>query len=67
MYTVVNSRAYAGELDTGMETGRKAMIAIDVVVGAVLVCAEILLMRNCRKKNVQGKISPGKRRSPVTV
>ena len=64
MYTVVNSRAYAGELGTGMETGRKAMIAIDVVVGAVLVCAEILLMRNCRKKNVQEKISPGEMRSP---
>ena len=64
MYTVVNSRAYAGELDTGMETGRKAMITIDVVGGAVLVCAEILLMRNCCKKNVQEKISPGEMRSP---
>ncbi len=49
MYTVVNSRAYAGEVDMGMENWMKVMIGLDVVVGIVLLGVEVLLIKRYRK------------------
>lgn len=50
MYTVVNSRAYAGEVETGMETWMQVMIGIDVVIAIALLGAEVLLIKKYRKE-----------------
>lgn len=49
MYTVVNSRAYASEVQVGMDGWMKALIAVDVVVAAALIAVEVLLVKKYRK------------------
>ena len=46
MYTVVNSRAYEEEnLNPGMDNWVKGAIAIDVIIGILLVVLEILAIK----------------------
>lgn len=52
LYTVVNSRAYAPEnMKQGMENWMKIAIAIDVVIGLLIVGIEILAIRKFRAMN----------------
>ncbi len=50
LYTVVNSRAYAGEVRTGMENWMKTLIGVDVVVILLAVLAEVMMIRKFRKQ-----------------
>ena len=46
LYTVVNSRAYADEnLNPGMPSWQVALIIVDVIAAAILVCCEVILIR----------------------
>lgn len=55
MYTVVNSRAYQSEVDTGMETWVQVMIGVDVVMAIVLLGAEVLMVKTYRKQLAAGR------------
>jgi beta-glucosidase len=51
MYTAVNSRAYAPEnLQTGLMAWQIAAIAIDVVLGIIIVALELLILSNYKKR-----------------
>ena len=51
MYTVVNSRAYdEANLNVGMESWKKAAIAIDIVLAAGLVALEVVAIRRFKKR-----------------
>ena len=50
MYTVVNSNAYASDTAITLTAWVKLMIAIDIIVGALLIFWEVLLMRNYKKR-----------------
>ncbi len=50
LYTVVNSRAYAPEnLNAGMASWKKLMIALDVVFGILMVCLMAIFVKNFMK------------------
>lgn len=49
MYTVVNSRAYAGDVNTGMEGWMKMLIGIDIVVILALIAAEVMMVKKYKK------------------
>ena len=49
MYTAVNSRAYATDVEVGMTGWMKTLIAVDVVVAIALVAVEVLLIKKYRK------------------
>jgi beta-glucosidase len=50
LYTVVNSRAYAPEnLNAGMATWKKIMIAVDVIFAALMVCLMVIFVKNFKK------------------
>ena len=56
LYTVVNSRAYAPEnLNPGMPTWNKALIAADVVLGALGCFLVWQLVKNYKKRVAEGK------------
>ena len=51
MYTIVNSGYYAeGTSSGGMDNMTKAFLGIDIAVAAVVILAEILLLRGRKKK-----------------
>ena len=50
LYTVVNSNAYASDTAITLTAWVKLMIAIDIIVGALLIFWEVLLMRNYKKR-----------------
>ncbi len=50
LYTVVNSRAYDKDIQGGLPTWEKVLIAIDVVLAAVLICLECLAVKSYLKK-----------------
>ena len=51
MYTVVNSRAYADEnLNPGMEGWKKVAIAIDVVLGLLLLALAVIAVKRYKKR-----------------
>lgn len=51
LYTVVNSRAYAGEVRIGMEGWMKILIGIDAAVILLAAAIEILMVRKFRKRS----------------
>ena len=53
MYTVVNSRAYAAEVQVGMEGWMKALIVVDVVAAVALIAVEVLLIKKYRKASTE--------------
>ncbi len=50
MYTVVNSRAYAGDVSNGMENWMKVLIGADIAVAVLILGLEALLIRNYKKR-----------------
>ena len=51
MYTVVTCWEYEdGEIGTGMETWKKAAIGIDVALAALLIAAEVVVMKEYKKR-----------------
>ena len=50
LFTVVNSQAYAGDVSMGMASWMKLLIGADVVVGVILVAAEVLVIKGFLKK-----------------
>ncbi len=51
LYTVVNSRAYATEVETGLATWQMAAIAIDVVCAAVVLLLEGVTIKKYLKRS----------------
>lgn len=49
MYTVVNSRAYATDVNTGLMGWQIFAIVIDILICALLVCIEFLAIKKFRK------------------
>ena len=50
LYTVVNSRAYAGNTAYSMELWKKILIGVDVVLALLLILAEVCAIRKYRRK-----------------
>ena len=56
LYTVVNSRAYAPEnLNKGLENWKIVLIAVDVLLGALLVFLELRSIKKYRKNKLSAQ------------
>lgn len=54
MFSVVNSNAYAGDVDlNAMSNMDKLFITVDVIIGAVIILTELILFLNYRKKHME--------------
>lgn len=54
MYTVVSSWSYENDVEVGMESWKKAAIAIDVVLAAILIAAEVMVIKRYKKRKESG-------------
>ncbi len=57
LYTVVNSRAYDKEINGGLPTWEKILIAVDVVLIALIACLAVLACRKYLKQRKEGAAS----------
>ncbi|MCD8367036.1 MAG: glycoside hydrolase family 3 C-terminal domain-containing protein [Clostridiales bacterium] len=56
LYVTVNSRAYAEEnLDEGMAGWQIALIAVDVIVGVIVLGCEVLIFKGYKKRKTNAK------------
>jgi beta-glucosidase len=53
LYTTVNSRAYAGDVNSGLMNWQIMAIVIDVILAALVICLEILTIKRYRKDKTQ--------------
>jgi beta-glucosidase len=49
LYTTVNSRAYASDVNGGLMNWQIAAIVIDVILAALIICLEILAIKRFKK------------------
>lgn len=55
LYMTVNSHAYEGNVDTGLENWEKILIAINTVIALLIICIETVAIRRFLKRRKQAK------------